>query len=114
LIVYGFYDSVWHVSHLPSGMQPDLLQKGAGAALGESLQDLGKKVPDYETVQLGEHAEIQPVSALAEKLAGHVPKADLGSVRSVLVEVAEMMAEMVAEMVVVERWAAEEHVYEAG
>ena len=114
MIVYGFYDSVWHVSHLPSGMQPDLLQKGAGAALGESLQDLGKKVPDYETVQLGEHAEIQPVSALAEKLAGHVPKADLGSVRSVLVEVAEMMAEMVAEMVVVERWAAEEHVYEAG
>ena len=103
-------------------MQPDLLQKGAGAALGESLQDLGKKVPDCETVQLGEHAEIQPVSALVEKLAGHVPKVDLGSVRSVLVEVAEMMvemmaemmAEMVAEMVVAERWVAEEHVYEAG
>ena len=74
-------------------MQPDLLQKGAGAALGESLQDLGKKVPDYETVQL-EHAGIQPVSVLVEKLAGHVPKVDLGSVRSVLVEVAEMMAEM--------------------
>ena len=107
-------------------MQPDLLQKDAGAALGESLQDLGKKVPDYETVQLGERAGIQPVSALVEKSAGHVPKVDLGSVRSVLVEVAEMMAGMVAEMasgmvvemaagmVVLGRWAGEEHVYEVG
>ena len=95
-------------------MQPDLLRKGAGAALGESLQDLGKKVPDYETVQPGEHAGVQPVSALVEKSAGHVPKVGLGSVRSVLVDVAEMMAEMVAGMVVAERWAAEEHVYEAG